>query len=301
MTRRAGRPSWARSATRRTLRPCSSHRLPRVRDGRGGRASQSSSPRPGRLARSSARSSAERATGPSTASGSSTPMPHEPGRRDPHRTVERLDASSSAAAHAVAVLLGDDHRLAAHLDRESLADRQHRGGRGDRAARLPQAGEVDARAGEGHRRREANGIAPRRTAGSSTPVPKPRRGVHDELARRPTPRPPRGPRRAPAAPRPARRAATSSLRSTRSGIVEHGDARQHGVGPVPALLRHGGDADERVARTDERGAEHRAHPPGADHADAEPARGPHGLGLQLGASGATRRPAARRPPFARAR
>ena len=88
--------------------------------------------------------------------------------------------------------------------------------------RCRQPGEVDARAGERHRRvdRERDRARPERRARARS-TPKPRGGVHDELARAARRRRRRAPPRARRARRPGTASSTSSLRSTMLGDRQH--------------------------------------------------------------------------------
>ena len=124
-----------------------------------------------------------------------------------------------------AVGLGDDDRLAAHLDDERLRDRQHRRGGGDGEVALGEPGEVEARAGE---RRAPDA----RRAGSRRP-PQPARARRRRTrapcaaraARAARCRSRRDRRRAPAARASGTARMTSSLRSMSVGHVEDRDVR----------------------------------------------------------------------------
>ena len=57
------------------------------------------------------------------------------------------------------------------------------------------------------------------------------------------------------------------------GHLEHGNPRQHRLGPIPTRLRDRADADDRVPRASERGTEHGADATGTHDPHPEAARG----------------------------
>ena len=205
-------------------------------------------------AATSAFSTDERTSEPSTRPGCSMPIPRSASTAWATIAAEKLDAALERLGVRGAVLVGDDHRLGAHLDDERLRDRQHGAGRGDRAPRLAQPHQVDARAGERHRGRDRERDRARRERGSEHRGAESGRRVQHEL----TGLPGAGRREARDEIRAGRRAppaATSSLRSMIAGHVEHRHAGQHRVDAIACGLRHGVDA--RRSRGPRRRAPHR--------------------------------------------
>ena len=193
-----------------------------LRDGRDRRRHASSSLLPGRRAlqqRPLERGSGDR---PEHRVRVLDPEPHQPGSGRRQRALDRPDRVVERRGPRGPVVLVDDDRLAAHLHRERLPDRQHRGRRGHRAARLPQPDEVDAGAGERHRGRQRDRDRPAADGREQDAGAEAGRRVHDELPRDPDVRlreslDQRGQLR-----RPGTASSTSSLRSTSSGIVSTG-------------------------------------------------------------------------------
>ena len=301
--RRAARPSSGTSATPAAPRAAGRPRSPRasarstvaivvIRAPDLGRAAS-----PVRLARGRARSSAgpgdgpehrgrvaprrARAAGPpTTAIAGSRSAPRRrarpptpagpPPRRRPARSPSRPRAPGRSAAPAPAA-------VTAHAARRSRA----------RSMLVP----VNAMAGF-----SASGIAPAAAAGAQHLGADARRGVHDELPGEP----------APASASPATSAAQLRIRHGEEHQlaaldevrdVEARRAGQHGLGAVAARVRDRRDADDRVARSGERRAEHRSDPSGADDRRRRAGPPPSRLSLlrDVGATGARRPPTSPTP------
>ena len=139
------------------------------------------------------------------------------------------------------------------------------------ATKAWQPGQVEAGAGEGHRRVQRERDRPTAHRGLQYPPAVPAAGMHHEL---------------PGLPGPGGGQAGDQIRQ---GIVRHGDQDEFGplddlrdfqhrdtgqqrIRTFPAGGRHGTDPDDRVPGGPQGRGEHRADPARADHPDPEPAR-----------------------------
>jgi hypothetical protein len=171
----------------------------------------------------------------------------------------------------VPVLLGDEHRLAAHLDRQGLGRGPEYLGRGNPEARPPQPVHVVAAPGERHHRmqRQRQPAPAGRGFEHGQPVAAARVHQHAPLHRSVRGRQPG--------------------HQARQNVVGHGEQGQVGLlenqagvgddragegraGPAHGGLGHRGDGDHSVPGASERRAERGTCPPGADDADGEPGR-----------------------------
>ena len=176
----------------------------------------------------------------------------------------------------LALLLGDEDRLAAHLDHQRLGRGPEHLGRGHAEAGSPEPVHVVAAAGERHhgvqRQRQralAHGLLEHRHAVAPARV-----GQHAALVRRSRRRQPGD--------EPGQRVVGDGQQG-QVGAAENlagiGDDRpgEVRVRPLQRGVRHRGHRHDLVSGTGQRHAERGARSPGADDADREPGRVPGGL------------------------